>query len=72
MLGFRKKAISEASDVNRQVIVEVQAHNNARKQARQEAKEINLKLAKLFDENGFTLKIYAAAGGGLSNHKGGH
>ncbi len=43
--------------------VEVEVHKNASVQAAQKAKETNKHLNDLLVENGFTLKIYLAAGG---------
>lgn len=43
--------------------VEVVVHQNATKEAVHEANEANKHLNKLLVENGFTLKIYLAAGG---------
>lgn len=43
--------------------VEVVVHQNAAKEVVTEANIVNRKLNKLLVENGFTLKIYLAAGG---------
>lgn len=43
--------------------VEVEVHKNASVEAAQKAKETNQHLNDLLVENGFTLKIYLAAGG---------
>lgn len=43
--------------------VEVELHKNASEDAAQKAKETNQHLNDLLIENGFTLKIYLAAGG---------
>lgn len=43
--------------------VEVEVHKNASLEAAQKAKETNQHLNDLLVENGFTLKIYLAAGG---------
>lgn len=45
--------------------VEVVVHQNAAKDVVKEAKAVNEHLNKLLIENGFTLKIYLAAGGQL-------
>lgn len=45
--------------------VEVEVHKNATEQAAQKAQETNRHLNELLVENGFTLKIYLAAGGQL-------
>lgn len=43
--------------------VEVVVHQNAAKEVVDEAKSVNEQLNKLLLDNGFTLKIYLAAGG---------
>lgn len=43
--------------------VEVVVQQNANKEVANEAKAVNEKLNKLLLDNGFTLKIYLAAGG---------
>lgn len=43
--------------------VEVEVHKNASVEAAKKAKETNQHLNDLLVENGFTLKIYLAAGG---------
>jgi len=43
--------------------VEVELHKNASEEAAQKAKDTNQHLNDLLIENGFTLKIYLAAGG---------
>lgn len=43
--------------------VEVVVHQNAAKEVIDEAKTVNEQLNKLLLDNGFTLKIYLAAGG---------
>ena len=49
--------------------VEVEVHKNASLEAAQKAKETNQHLNDLLVENGFTLKIYLAAGGHQPNNK---
>lgn len=44
-------------------MVEVVAADNARHEVIREAKEVNQHLKNLLIENGFTIKIYLAAGG---------
>ena len=44
-------------------MVEIIAADNARHEVIKEAKEVNQQLKKLLVENGFTIKIYLAAGG---------
>ncbi|WP_438980192.1 hypothetical protein [Polynucleobacter sp.] len=51
--------------------VEVELHKNASEKAAQKAIEVNQHLKELYVENGFTLKIYLAAGGQLHQKKGG-
>lgn len=43
--------------------VEVELHKGASEQAAQKARDVNEHLKDLYVENGFTLKIYLAAGG---------
>lgn len=53
--------------------VEVELHKGASEEAAQKAKEANQHLTELLAANGFTLKIYLAAGGQLHQKKqGGH
>lgn len=49
--------------------VEVELHKNASENAAAKAKETNQHLNDLLVENGFTLKIYLAAGGQLHQKK---
>lgn len=49
--------------------VEVELHKTASIEAAEKAKEANKHLNDLLIENGFTLKIYLAAGGQLSHKK---
>lgn len=49
--------------------VEVELHKNASEHAAQKAKETNQHLNDLLVENGFTLKIYLAAGGQLQHKR---
>lgn len=49
--------------------VEVELHKNASEEAAQKAKATNEHLKELLVENGFTLKIYLAAGGQLHQKK---
>lgn len=51
--------------------VEVELHKNASQEAAQKAKDTNKHLNDLLVENGFTLKIYLAAGGQVRQRKGG-
>jgi 3-methyladenine DNA glycosylase Mpg len=43
--------------------VEVELHKGASEKAAQKARDVNEHLKDLYVENGFTLKIYIAAGG---------
>lgn len=43
--------------------VEVELHKNANKEAKEKAENANAHLNELLVQNGFTLKIYLAAGG---------
>jgi hypothetical protein len=47
--------------------VEVVVHKEAAKDAVQEAKAVNKHLNKLLEQNGFTIKIFLAAGGRIKN-----
>lgn len=49
--------------------VEVELHKSATADAAEKAKEANKHLNDLLVENGFTLKIYLAAGGRLEQKK---
>lgn len=49
--------------------VEVELHKNASEDAARKAKQTNQHLNDLLVENGFTLKIYLAAGGQLHQKK---
>lgn len=49
--------------------VEIELHKNATEEAAQRAKETNEHLNDLLVENGFTLKIYLAAGGQVRQKK---
>ncbi len=49
--------------------VEVELHKNASEGAAEKAKQTNQHLNDLLVENGFTLKIYLAAGGQLHQKK---
>ena len=65
---FRKRSantsqqqIGEAQETRAKI--EVVAHKEATKKQVAEVKEVNRMLNKQFAENGFTIKIYLAAGG---------
>jgi hypothetical protein len=61
---FRRKPQAEIdmtpSNGNR---VEIEVHKEAGQEAKKKAVDANKHLKQLLDENGFTLKIYMAAGG---------
>lgn len=49
--------------------VEIELHKGASEEAAQKAQDTNKHLTDLLVENGFTLKIYLAAGGHQPNQK---
>lgn len=51
--------------------VEIEVDKNANKQVKEKATEINTHVNDLLVQNGFTLKIYLAAGGQLHHKKAG-
>lgn len=51
--------------------VEVEVDKNANKEVKEKASEINTHVNDLLVQNGFTLKIYLAAGGQLHHKKAG-
>lgn len=51
--------------------VEIELHKSASEEAAQKAQETNQHLNDLLVRNGFTLKIYLAAGGQVHQKKGG-
>lgn len=59
----RNKTPKGESEVSHDRRVEVVVHQNATHEVVQEAKAVNQQLNKLLLDNGFTLKIYLAAGG---------
>jgi hypothetical protein len=65
MLFRKKKSDTPVSPIPQEVRtkVEVVAHQEATKQQIDEVKQINQMLNKQFVENGFTIKIFIAAGG---------
>lgn len=46
-----------------EALLEIVAHDDARKEVVEKAKQVNNHLKELLVENGFTIKIYLAAGG---------
>lgn len=59
----RNKAPKGDTEQSHDHRVEVVVHQNAAKEVVNEAKTVNEQLNKLLLDNGFTLKIYLAAGG---------
>jgi hypothetical protein len=51
------------------VVVSIEPHETARKEAFEEAKKVNQHLNNLLVQNGFTLKLWVATGGNLSTDK---
>lgn len=49
--------------------LEIEVHKSASKEAKQKADEINNHVRNLLGENGFTVKIFLAAGGHLPAKK---
>jgi hypothetical protein len=52
-----------------EALVEIVAHQDAKKEIIDEAKKVNAHLKDLLVQNGFTIKIYLAAGGNPPNKK---
>lgn len=66
MSWFNKKRKSDELDITRRAdkaAIEIVTHKNATKKLVKEAHEANDKLQDLLVKNGFTVKIYIAAGG---------
>ncbi len=63
---FSKKTAQKSAQENK---TEVAVARNAVKRAVQNSKKDNDHLKNLLDENGFTIKIYIAAGGHAAKHK---
>lgn len=64
--GKNKEEVS-VTPQEQEAIIEIETHKSAQKEAIEQAKQASQQLNKLLVENGFTLKIYVAAGG---KHKG--
>lgn len=62
MMGLFKKPIPIMPPSDNQHSVEIIAHKDATKRVVKQAKAANDQLKKLFDENGFTVKIVLAMG----------
>lgn len=60
---FRKKQTPIVIPPHQPVVVSIEPHETARKEAFDEAREVNKKLNNLLVENGFTLKLWVATGG---------
>lgn len=71
---FRKKSeniniqadtvqIDSSVNTNSKSLVEIEPHQQARREVVEKTKEVNDHLKELLVENGFTIKIYLAAGG---------
>lgn len=64
MKWFKKTPVDTAPlALPRQTIVEIEATKDAQKEAFEDARRVGKDLNRLLVENGFTLKIYLAAGG---------
>lgn len=70
MLFFRnrKTTIEKVQEVVQETNQKVDAHKIVRTEALEEAKTATKEFKKLFKENGFTIKIYLAAGGNQPKH----
>lgn len=66
MLWFNKKSqptLEDQQQLVRETSIEIVAHKDAKAGVIKEAHQVNAQLNKLLVGNGFTLKIYLAAGG---------
>lgn len=66
MLWFNKKSQTTVEDQEKLVqstSIEIVAHKDAKAEVIKEAHQVNARLNNLLVGNGFTLKIYLAAGG---------
>lgn len=72
MMGLFKKPTPVMAPSDETHSIEIVAHKDATKKVVQQAKAANSQLKKLFDENGFTVKIVLAMGAkqtrGEQNH----
>lgn len=59
----RKEEQQEHAATERQSTIEIIAHQKASRQAIEEVKRANKDLNRLLEGNGFTVKIFLAAGG---------
>lgn len=62
MKWFKRNAPVDDDKLNDGNAVEITAHKDANKRVVQQAKRANDQLNKLFEENGFTVKIVLAMG----------
>jgi hypothetical protein len=69
----KKAPVEVAQQIIKKGAVEIVAHQNARKEVVEDAAVANKQLKDLLEANGFTIKIYLAAGGrSPKTHKGAH
>lgn len=66
---FRHKIMEPTDNEKRQATIEIVAHKEAKAKVIKQAKQANKQLNDLLVENGFTLKIYLAAGGKAPQQK---
>lgn len=67
---FRKKPTEDIRlEPTSQDRLEIEVHKSASKEAKQKADAVNNHVRDLLGENGFTVKIYLAAGGHLPARK---
>jgi hypothetical protein len=62
------KLVIEPEKIIHDSSIEIVPHKAAKLEVLEEARKANEQLNKLLVENGFTLKIYLAAGGSNKNH----
>lgn len=62
-MGLFRKKPTITIPPRQPVVVSIEPHETARKEAFDEATKINKKLNTLLVENGFTLKLWVATGG---------
>lgn len=63
MWFFNKSKKAQREDVAQAAVIEIEAHKDAQKEAVTIARNASKQLNTLLVNNGFTLKIYLAAGG---------
>ena len=69
MRWFCRKKEKEQRAVNLTAPIEIEPHQEARREVVEQTKKVNEHLKELLVENGFTIKIYLAAGGNTKNKK---